>query len=362
MSIRILCIGDIHIKPTTIHLVDLLEVQVLNYISAHDIHLVVLLGDVLNTFEKLHTQAVNRAYQFIDKLRTCGPHIYILVGNHDYINNQQFQTDQHWMNALKQWDKVQIVDQKIYSKDGLLCFVPYVPIGRFSEAVSEVGGGGSSSSNPILIFAHQEFRGCKMGAITSVEGDMWDLSNPMVISGHIHESQKPQKNIWYPGAAIQNCFGTTKDPNLLKIVVSENKTLEFTELPIHLPKKKTIYIREGEMTTDRVHDILKLARRDEIDQVKIVYESTFEQFKQFSKSCIYAELVSSAIRIVHKFPTVTETIISSSSSSSDFIQSGSDFKQLLHMRILRKKNELLYSVYASIVSNLEIDPKNILIV
>ena len=38
---------------------------------------------------------------------------YILVGNHDMINNQQFLTDNHWMNGLKQWDNIVIVDHPV---------------------------------------------------------------------------------------------------------------------------------------------------------------------------------------------------------------------------------------------------------
>ncbi len=35
-----------------------------------------------------------------------------------------------------------------------------------------------------------------MGAIESIEGDKWDHSFPLVISGHIHSEQRPQKNIF----------------------------------------------------------------------------------------------------------------------------------------------------------------------
>ena len=36
---------------------------------------------------------------------------YILVGNHDLINNQQFLSTNHWMNALKDWPNIFIVDK-----------------------------------------------------------------------------------------------------------------------------------------------------------------------------------------------------------------------------------------------------------
>ena len=83
-------------------------------------------------------------------------------------------------------------------------FVPYVPPGRFEEALRTLKDDWISAS---CIFAHQEFAGCKMGAIVSIEGDKWDIKNPIVISGHIHSKQQPQKNIYYSGSAMQHAFG-----------------------------------------------------------------------------------------------------------------------------------------------------------
>ncbi len=50
----------------------------------------------------------------------------------------------------------------------------------------------------------------KMGAIESIEGDKWDHSFPLVISGHIHSEQRPQKNIFYPGSVIQHALEKVK--------------------------------------------------------------------------------------------------------------------------------------------------------
>ncbi len=34
---------------------------------------------------------------------------------------------------------------------------------------------------------------------------------PLVISGHIHSEQRPQKNIFYPGSVIQHALGESED-------------------------------------------------------------------------------------------------------------------------------------------------------
>ncbi len=69
--------------------------------------------------------------------------------------------------------------------------VPYVPPGRFVEALNIIDNEWWKNVN--CIFAHQEFYGCKMGAIESIEGDKWDHSFPLVISGHIHSEQRLKK-------------------------------------------------------------------------------------------------------------------------------------------------------------------------
>ena len=53
------------------------------------------------------------------------------------INHDQFLTNNHWMNALKQWENVTIVDKVLHievdTKDLLFC--PFVAPGRFIEAL-----------------------------------------------------------------------------------------------------------------------------------------------------------------------------------------------------------------------------------
>ena len=63
------------------------------------------------------------------------------------------------------------------------------------------------------IFAHQEFRGCKMGKEIS-KGDEWNAEYPLVISGHIHDYQIVGKNILYPGSSIQHTYTETHNKRI----------------------------------------------------------------------------------------------------------------------------------------------------
>lgn len=344
----LLCVGDVHIKPNNTHLVDLLEQQILQYIQTHSVEMVILLGDILDTFERLHTQTLNRAYQLVHSIRKhCL--IAILVGNHDYINNQQFLTTQHWMNAMKDWKNVYVVDytMKLTINQLDLVFVPYVPPGRFKDALNVVTDWKSAT----YIFAHQEFKGCKMGAIISSDGDEWTLEYPMVVSGHIHDNQRPQPNIYYIGASIQNSFGDQTNPRLLWI-----QDLTHQELELSLPKKKTIYTDLEQLPVTQIERDLNTPDND---MVRIVVKCDYEQFKVFTKTQQYEQLVQhTKCKIVHKpLPVSVSSVVPESE-----IVLETTFEQRLFDKVLCSRDEYVYSAYQQVVCDKNVSPDDVLIV
>ena len=189
-----LCIGDPHFKVENMVEVDEFILKLLPVIESIKPKYIVVLGDLLHTHERLHTIALNKAYDFIKSLQKLCKKVFVLVGNHDYIQNQQFLTQNHWMNGMKEWENVFIIDNVFVFNADLkenYIFCPYVPPGKFQEALETCGFDYTKAD---AIFAHQEFFGCKMGAIVSVDGDKWNESYPLVISGHIHSKQKIQQN------------------------------------------------------------------------------------------------------------------------------------------------------------------------
>jgi DNA repair exonuclease SbcCD nuclease subunit len=358
---KILCVGDIHIKPSNTHLVDALQTQIIQASQKYAVESIVLLGDILDTFERVHTQALNRAYQLIDALRQHAQ-VYVLVGNHDLINNQQFLTDQHWMNGMKQWDRVHVVDS-VYAVEDVM-FVPYVPVRRFRIALETHPD--TDWRNMRYIFAHQEFEGAKMGAIISSEGERWDPEWPMVISGHIHERQTPQPNLYYIGASIQNSFGDRSTP-VLALIADEQTgqgTAEIiTEIPLHLPRKKTVYT-----DLERVQTLIQSPvgkgdndQIDQIDQIRIVIKSDYEQFKLFLKTKSYQDLVAlhPNCKVVHAVPTME---VSSNSSEPTAEPETGEFDEILVDKVLHTKDEYLYSTYMEVIHETHLEPGDILIV
>ena len=156
---------------------------------------------------------------------------YVLVGNHDLINNQQFLTQNHWMNAMKDWPNVKIADDVIDYKSQFL-FCPYVPPGRFIEAISKF----ENWKDYKAIFCHQEFYGCKMGAIISSDGDKWDKLYPDIIAGHIHSNQTID-NVYYPGSSMQHAFGES-EKNIIPLFTWNDNHYEFKRNRSQFTKKE----------------------------------------------------------------------------------------------------------------------------
>ena len=270
----IIAIGDQHFKITNIPEVELFIDKITSLVEEKKPDIIVLLGDLLDTHERIHVLPLNKAYEFIDNMRNISP-TYILVGNHDMQNNKQYLSTNHWLNALKEWENVVVVDtvlmQEINSEKFVFC--PYVFPGLFQKALNTLDEEWIEAS---CIFAHQEFYNCKMGAIQSLEGDKWDLDNPFVVSGHIHSRQKPQENIYYPGSSMQVAFGENQN-NIIAHFIFENKI---------------VYLDINETEN---YAILKTK-----DQIKISVCGDYEEFKQFKKSKKYKELISKEIKIVFK--------------------------------------------------------------
>jgi hypothetical protein len=233
---KVLFIGDVHIKFTNLKDLETLEDKMLLQIKDRPSFIVVA-GDILDTHEKINSQLMNRAYGLINKLKTLAP-VYVLVGNHDYINNKQFLTTNHWMNGMKDWYNVYVIDypQRIEGVSGhTYVLIPYVPPGRFVEALDKLEGWQTAT----CIFAHQEIKNCKMGCITSIEGDEWREEWPMLVSGHIHERQYVGSNVLYPGSVLNHAFGS--DNQGISKFLFKAGVMNEERVNIGLVKKSIVY-------------------------------------------------------------------------------------------------------------------------
>ena len=106
---RFLFIGDLHIKTDNSEEIDILLMEIDRVCSEEKYDNIVLGGDIMHYHERLFTQCLNKSLHFLNKLSKIA-YTYVLVGNHDYVNNSEFLTENHWMNSLKTVENLKIVD------------------------------------------------------------------------------------------------------------------------------------------------------------------------------------------------------------------------------------------------------------
>ena len=329
-GISVLTIGDPHFRIDNIDDISIYIARIESLVKNERPTFTVILGDLLHCHERVHTTVLNKAYTFINKLRKHTP-IYVLVGNHDYINNSQFLSSNHWMNALKEWDNVNIVDKGMVhiTPFGKFIFCPYVFPGKFEEALNIIDPEWKESRS---IFCHQEFYGCKMGAIQSVDGDKWDLNYPFVISGHIHDKQRLQDNIFYTGSSIQHAFGESHDKTINLCHFGNDIHVESIDL--NLPRKKILY-----MDIDRILSFTPSVNNNQY--LRITLSGTYEEFRVFRKSKKYKELIKHNIKVVYRQKAIEE--------STNVVSE--NFYDILHNLVKNDKNHHMMELYNEIISN-----------
>ena len=328
---KIIAIGDPHIKSDNINEFSIFENKLHDLIDREIPDIVVILGDVLHHHEKLYTSSLNRAIEFIEnigkKYKT-----FVLVGNHDMINNQQFLTKNHWMNGIKKLDSnITIVDSVVEYEKMLFC--PYVFPGRFIEALNTYQEMDWKESK--LIFAHQEFKGCKMGAIISETGDNWDENYPLVVAGHVHMNQWIGKNIFYTGSALQHAFGES-EKNIIPVIEWKENKWDITEHDLGLSRKKIITVDLEKI------DKIKIPE-DKKDQIKLTVKGDISDFKTFKKSDKYKNILEKGIKIVFKPKEVKKVEISKNKEML--------FDEILKDLVMSENNEELYVLYEKIVND-----------
>jgi DNA repair exonuclease SbcCD nuclease subunit len=287
--VKVLAVGDVHIKLDNLLEIQKLTEEILSIIKHHQPDYLVLLGDILHTHERIHTNCLNQAADLFRKCSALLP-TYVLVGNHDYISNSQFLTTEHWMNPFKEWPGLSIVDRVTRVGEAVLC--PYVPDGRFVEALDTLEDWQSAS----LIFAHQTLDGVKMGPV-AVEGvEKWREDYPMLCCGHIHDRQRPQQNLYYTGTPIPHAFGEGNEKSVALFTDGELK-----EIPLDVCKKKIYYL-----TTEEAYQFSYLPKPELLHRIRLTIRGSPEENKAFRKSGKYRELLSQNVKMVFDQPEKEE--------------------------------------------------------
>jgi DNA repair exonuclease SbcCD nuclease subunit len=278
---RILAIGDPHFHVDNITESKQFTSSIDTYLTNNNVDCIVVLGDILHTHEKLHTDALNSALSFFKMLISHNKHVFCLVGNHDATSNTIFLTQNHWLNVLKGWDGLTIVDYPIIYENLTLC--PYVPEGRFIEALSVLNDDWKKCN---IVFAHQTLNGAKMGPIISSNVEEWLDEYPLLISGHMHDKQKVKKNLYYTGSSMQHSFGEGDDKSIALITVEDGE-VDIEEVYLTIKRKKILYTTIEELSSVQE----KINENPEIE-FKIVIKGDDNDLKAIKKSNLYKETLN----------------------------------------------------------------------
>lgn len=241
--VRCLVIGDPHFKITEMIASCEMGNAIVKIAQHEKPDFIVCLGDTLDRHETIHSNPLTVATKWLADLTEVAK-VYLLIGNHDRPNNSDFLSDEHPFVALKWWDssRMCVVDKVVIDliHDTPFFFVPYVPPGRFEEALqthSDWHPDGYKGQKWVAGFTHQEFYGIEMApSIFSEKGDKWPLEYPLLINGHIHDRSVPQSNIISIGTPRQHDFDESFDKNLSLFTFDDGHYKE-EKIPLPLPKK-----------------------------------------------------------------------------------------------------------------------------
>lgn len=295
--IKLLSIGDLHSKKNNQSVLLECAKRICNKIKEHKPKAITILGDLANDHEKLYVVALNGIVSVLDLIcetaTSVGAKVYYIVGNHDATTNQIFLTPDHSFNAFKKWPNLIVVDKPIRfkSSDGYITMCPYVPPGRFVEALDTLGRDKWMES--MVIFCHQEFAGVKMGAIESSCGDNWGIMLPLVVSGHIHTYHQHRDNILYVGAPYDINFGDEGEKGVHVLEFENGALVGHLMDNLGMPRKQTIKLTINEAMEYQV---------PENHQIRAYISGTTQEFTKFKKTEKFEKL-SALIKII---PQITD--------------------------------------------------------
>jgi len=260
--VLIVVVGDVHFKKDTPTITDLVIAKITNEISRLKPDLVVFLGDVLDNHEKIDLKTQNKAIKFIRHISSMKSssgefiNVFLVIGNHERPDATTFLTEDSAFYCLKGVPNIHVADRVIsviWRTEGVketmrFVFVPYVPNGKFHEALDTLDEKVMDEKHrPYTIFCHQEFKGAQIGRYKSKEGDEWPTGNPLVISGHIHTLQQVQDNLIYAGTPYQLSYSDDSEKGIILAEYVHGQTPSVKFLKLDIRKKRVIKLKPSEV-------------------------------------------------------------------------------------------------------------------
>ncbi len=272
-------ISDVHYSLANLKFADAAMRQAIS--KANDLRVpLIVSGDLHDSKANLRGECVNA---MIETFKLCNSPPYIIIGNHDKINEK---SDDHALNFLSAY--AMIVDKPVYQhKLGWL--IPYY---HDVEALRAFIKGIQTGMKQLIM--HQGIIGSNMGDYIQDKSALSpaDVAGFRVISGHYHSRQiieLPKMGKWdYVGNPYTVSFGEANDPEKGFQILMSDGSLEF--IPTKLRKHVVIEIDasfnvKNEVYLPRFNDLVWIKVTDthenlaRINRTKIKEWITLETFK-----------------------------------------------------------------------------------
>ena len=308
----------------------------------------VIMGDVLDRHGTCSVYSHKRAVELFEVISAQIP-LFVIIGNHDRPYNSDFLSDYHFFSGLKDKKNLYIIDKaKVYNiikdtsgvtvtetcegeKGLFFLFVPYVPNGKFTEAIDTIKN--LNISKLACVLAHQELYKCRYNGITSEKGDKIQDNFPLIISGHIHEYQK-LKGAIYVGSSrqINRSESPDKTVSLFKFKNNDGipKDPEELRINMNLIRKINMKIRVSQLHTVVVPDNCVLY---------LVIEGTKSEIKSLKKLATFKPIIENKnIKVYYNADLTEDTILDETQRLS--IKSNISFIEKLKIRIKNSEEQL----------------------
>lgn len=198
---RILRIGDPHIKPSNVEECEKLMHFIADTILAEKPNRVEIMGDLFHTHSIVHLSVLEFWDGWLDVFVTDPDiDVYVLVGNHDKATTEEFS-----FSALSVFKHMRAKNLKICELPRVEGVYAYVPYYHNPETFIEIANGCAERGAKVLV-CHQTFDGSQYetGFYAPDGIDPSKLRYDLIISGHIHTRQTLKniatgQTIIYPG-------------------------------------------------------------------------------------------------------------------------------------------------------------------
>ncbi len=141
MTQKLLIVGDCHCASSTLKDIEYAFKYITKILKQEKIDVLCFAGDIFDLHSNIKSEPYNFFIRHLRKWlnKFSQLEIILAVGNHDFINNSIYCTDQHFLNPFKEWNRVKVIDypQEYYIGSKRIAVFPYIPDGRYFEAHQE---------------------------------------------------------------------------------------------------------------------------------------------------------------------------------------------------------------------------------